>query len=124
MQLHQKVWTYWQVEGLCSMSCFEPRSDPPNAGDIHLDNVAGASLHVFTKVSGVIHRFTHSNGNRSGAIQLDVSPQILCRERFLELGDINWLKMPGPANGLILGERLIGIGHDLKGGSHRFTYRL
>ena len=32
--------------------------------------------------------------------------------------------MSCPANGFILGEGLIGIGHDLKGGSHCLTYRL
>ncbi|MCY1297083.1 hypothetical protein D9M70_465090 [compost metagenome] len=122
MQLHQEVRADGNIECFGRMRHLQPRCNAADAGDVDLDDRAGALLHVFAEMPDRIHGLTNRDRRRRRTRQADVAVEIISWQRLLDPGEIQFLQARRPADGLVDGKALIAVGHDLEAVAERLAH--
>src|SRR6185437_1188253 len=92
-----------------------------NPRNIGLNDRTRPALQILPEMQDAIDAFSNCDRDRRGIREPYVAVDIVGRQRLLDPGDIEWLVEPSAAQGLVHGERLIGVGKNLEIVSHCVT---
>ena len=102
------------VESFGKMRDLEPRRDAADARAVDLHDRAGAALEIFAEMRRVVERFADGDRHRRDRGELDVTAEILGRQRLLEPREDQRRERVRAAARLGDGERLVRVDHDLE----------